>query len=135
MLLHDDSHTDDPGEPVAGALERLDPAARALLGLSARRGMSVDEIAEVTDNHPDDVAAWLRDGVREVAVDAGVEGERPLTRTFHRLRQLDDEAWSAGDSPPEPAAGVPAEAPAGRWAPTGIYAALLAAIALIIPLN
>src|SRR3954447_20423172 len=110
MLLHDDSHTDDPGEPVAGALERLDPAARALLGLSARRGMSVDEIAEVTDNHPDEVAAWLRDGVRDVAVAAGCEGERRLTRTSPRLRQLDDDAWSSADTPPEPPAGAPAEA-------------------------
>src|SRR3954453_21646213 len=129
MLLHDDSHADRSDQPVADALERLDPAARAVLGLSARRGMSVDEIAEVTGNHPDDVAAWLRDGVREVAVEAGVEGEQPLTRTFHILPQLDDEAWSPGDTSPEPPAG------ARRWAPTAIYAALLAAIALIVPLH
>src|SRR3954451_24574386 len=136
MLLHDDSHADRSGEPVADALERLDPAARALLGLSARRGMSVDEIAEVTDNHPDDVAAWLRDGIREVAIDAGVEGDQPLTRTFHRLRQLDDEAWSPDETPSEPLAdSAAADAPGRRLRPTAVYTALLAAIALIVPLN
>src|SRR5215208_5466168 len=136
MLLHDDFHTYGPDEPVADALERLDPAARALLGLSARRGMSVDEIAEVTDNDPADVAAWLRDGVREVAIDAGVEGDRPLTRTFHRLRELDEQAWLADDTPlPEEQIEPPIDhrpqAPARRWIPLAIYSALLAAIALL----
>src|SRR5215217_3116780 len=147
MLLQDETtRTNGSRDRVAAALGRLDPAARALLALSAHRGMSVGEIAEAMNTDPDVVAGWLRDAVREVAVDAGTNSGRPLTTAYGHLRELEESAWRPGQAPaPAQMQDDLAETRGAdehrrderprRWAPAAIYAVLLAAIALLVPLN
>src|SRR5829696_8901102 len=99
LKIVDDSFT--------SALTRLDPASRALLDLSLRRGMRTEEIAEVLGADPDGVAASRDEALRRVARDVGL-GEDNLDEVRAQLAELPAEQWLGGTggsaARPEPAA-------------------------------
>src|SRR5829696_7290114 len=108
LKIVDDSFT--------SALSRLDPASRALLDLSLRRGMRTEEIAEVLGADPDGVAASRDEALRRVARDVGL-GEDNLDEVRARLAELPAEQWLGGAATrPEPTT-AEEEAPAAEEEP------------------
>jgi hypothetical protein len=86
-------------DSFTSALSRLDPASRALLDLSLRRGMRTEEIAEVLGADPDSVAASRDEALRRVAVDVGL-GEENLDEVRAQLAELPAEEWLGGTAAP-----------------------------------
>ena len=95
---------------IVAAVARLDPESRALVELSARRGMSPDDIAAVLDVEPDEVLRRLEDAVAQVADDLEAES----AEVQERLAELDEADWRGetaaaeveadeADEPEEPA--------------------------------
>jgi hypothetical protein len=82
-----------PTDSFTDALERLDPASRALLDLSLRRGMRTEEIAEVLGADPDSVAASRDEALRRVAEDVGMPGHHQVDEVRARLAELPADDW------------------------------------------
>src|SRR5918993_5056021 len=78
------------------ALSRLDPASRALLDLSLRRGMRTEEIAEVLGADADTVTDSRDEALRRVAADVGMSEDEVRAR----LAELPAEQWSGGAAAP-----------------------------------
>jgi hypothetical protein len=128
------------------ALERLDPASRALLDLSLRRGMRTEEIADVLGADPESVEASRDEALRRIASDVGMHDDD----VRDRLAEMPPEEWIGGngnghgngngavldadaDAETEPQA-VPAEPPATAEEPrkrTRILPLLLGLLLLI----
>src|SRR4051794_39267388 len=109
-------------DSFSDALGQLDPASRALLDLSLRRGMRPEEIAEMLGAETETVARNRDDALRRVAADVGMERYDQLDEVRALLAELPAEEWlgaapardgdAAGAAParvPE-AVGEPAEA-------------------------
>ena len=60
---------------IASALAELDPARRALLDLSLRRGQSDSELAELAGAEPAEIARWRDEALEQIASDAGLDGD------------------------------------------------------------
>ena len=87
-------------DSFTSALERLDPASRALLDLSLRRGMRTEEIAEILGAEPGSVAASRDEALRKVAADVGMDAsEQHLDEVRTRLAELPAEQWLGGAAP------------------------------------
>ncbi|MEA2449197.1 MAG: hypothetical protein QOG63_1129 [Thermoleophilaceae bacterium] len=84
-----------PPDSFTSALGELDPASRALLDLSLRRGMRTEEIAEVLGAEPWNVAMSRDAALRRVAVSVGMEGDENLDAVRARLAELPAEDWLA----------------------------------------
>jgi hypothetical protein len=104
-----------PGDPVrldrlAESVRRLDPATRALLDLSVRRGVRDDAMAPILHTDPFHLAWRRARALEQLASEAG-EGDRPapLGEVRMALEALPREAWGL------PGAGPPA-LPAPRGA-------------------
>ena len=95
------------------ALDRLDPADRALLDLSLRRGMRTEEIADVLGAEPESVEASRDEALRRIASDVGMSGDDDLDEVRNRLAQLPPSDWLGNGS----AAGAGGEAEAEAEAP------------------
>ena len=81
-------------DSFTAALSRLDPASRALLDLSLRRGMRTEEIAELLGADPDSVAASRDEALRRVADDVGMnDTEQHLDEVRTRLAELPAAEW------------------------------------------
>jgi hypothetical protein len=128
-----------PGDPVrldrlAESVRRLDPATRALLDLSVRRGVRDDAMAPILHTDPFHLAWRRARALEQLASEAG-EGDRPapLGEVRMALEALPREAWGLpGAGPPalpaprdDNAAGprperepVPVPEPAARAEPT-----------------
>src|SRR3954451_14550536 len=74
------------------ALERLDPASRALLDLSLRRGMRTEEIADVLGAEPESVEASRDEALQRIASDVGMN---ELDEVRARLAELPADEWIA----------------------------------------
>jgi hypothetical protein len=85
-----------PTESFADALRRLDPASRALLDLSLRRGMRPEEIAEVLGADPDTVVSSRDHALEHVASELGLEPGDSLDELRARLAELPGEYWTGG---------------------------------------
>src|SRR3954454_4171872 len=106
------------------ALEGLDPASRALLDLSLRRGMRAEEIADVLGAEPDSVALSRDEALRNVAAAVGMGRDEQLDEVRAHLAELPADEWhgprnganGAGGNGSTAAAAEPepAEAPRGR---------------------
>src|SRR3954469_11926836 len=79
-----------PTDSFTSALERLDPASRALLDLSLRRGMRTEEIAEVLGAEPESVEASRDEALERIAGDVGIE---ELDTVRARLAELPADQW------------------------------------------
>jgi hypothetical protein len=106
-----------PTDSFTSALERLDPASRALLDLSLRRGMRTEEIADVLGADTESVEASRDDALRRIASEVGM----PDDDVRDRLAEMPDDEWRGNGSTataeepepepePEPAAEPPAAA-------------------------
>jgi hypothetical protein len=82
-----------PTDSFNDALERLDPASRALLDLSLRRGMRTEEIAELLGADPDSVAETRDEALRTVASEVGMGDEQQLDDVRARLAELPADQW------------------------------------------
>src|SRR3954465_4821912 len=117
-----------PLDRLASCVQRLDPATRALLDLSVRRGVRDDQMAPILRTDPFHLAWRRARALEKIASDVGNgKGPAPLGEVRMALEALPREAWGlpAAGPPalpaPEPAATsaalVPASAaPAGRLA-------------------
>src|SRR3954471_10051379 len=107
-----------PTDSFTSALERLDPASRALLDLSLRRGMRTEEIAEVLGADPVSVEASRDEALRRIADEVGMQDDD----VRDRLAEMPAEEWNGNGSAgtvdadadaepePEPAAEPPVAA-------------------------
>src|SRR4051794_3886997 len=122
-----------PLDRLATCVQRLDPATRALLDLSVRRGVRDDQMAPILRTDPFHLAWRRARALEKIAGELG-EGERaaPLGEVRMALEALPREAWGlpAAGAPalpaPEPAKGaelVPAAAVPGRLARLDAFAA------------
>src|SRR3954463_5444939 len=74
-----------PPDSFTSALGELDPASRALLDLSLRRGMRTEEIADMLGAEPWNVALSRDQALRRVAESVGMTGEEQLDEVRARL--------------------------------------------------
>lgn len=93
------------------AVDRLDPASRAMLEVSAVRELPDHEIAEVLGTDADEVARRRAEVVERLAEDLGVRGNGPAVR---RLRSRLPEALNP---PRRPSLGVLSATTAAPSAP------------------
>ena len=79
-----------PTDSFTSALERLDPASRALLDLSLRRGMRTEEIADVLGAEPESVEASRDEALRRIASEVGMQDDD----VRDRLAEMPADEWS-----------------------------------------
>jgi hypothetical protein len=118
---------------LAACVQRLDPATRALLDLSVRRGVRDDQMAPILRTDPFHLAWRRARALEKIASDMGNGGgPAPLGEVRMALEALPREAWGLprmgppalpAPSPAPGAALVPATpAPAGRLARLDAFA-------------
>jgi hypothetical protein len=83
-----------PTDSFTSALERLDPASRALLDLSLRRGMRTEEIAEILGADPQSVEDSRDEALRRIADDVGMHDDD----VRDRLAEMPAEEWNGNGS-------------------------------------
>jgi Anti-sigma-K factor rskA len=88
-----------PSESFADALRRLDPASRALLDLSLRRGMRPDEIADLLGADAQTVVSSRDHALEHVAADLGSEGQDQLDEVRARLAEMPADVWLGAPRP------------------------------------
>jgi hypothetical protein len=125
--LAQDSFTD--------ALGRLDPASRALLDLSLRRGMRPEQIGEMLGSDPASVVVAREQALGQLAAELGLEDPAEIDGVRARLAELPGEAWTPGTKVAEPdPQPEPEPEPERRRSRVPLLLALLAiaAIALVV---
>src|SRR5204863_3889625 len=88
-----------PMDSFTGALGRLDPASRALLDLSLRRGMKPEEIGELLGTGPDSVVAAREAALEQLATELDREDPSQLDEVRARLAELPADAWAGTERP------------------------------------
>src|SRR5438067_1237266 len=88
-----------PMDSFSAALGRLDPASRALLDLSLRRGMKPEEIGDLLGSDPDSVVAAREAALEQLATELDMEDPSQLDEIRTRLAELPAEAWTGGERP------------------------------------
>jgi hypothetical protein len=99
-----------PLERLARSVQQLDPATRALLDLSVRRGVRDDQMAPILRTDPFHLAWRRARALEKIARELG-EGDRaaPLGEVRMALEALPREAWGlAAPGPPALPASTPA---------------------------
>jgi hypothetical protein len=123
------------------ALEGLDPASRALLDLSLRRGMRTDEIADVLGAEPDSIALSRDEALRSVAAAVGMGRDEQLDDVRAHLAELPADQWHGprnganganGNGAAATAAAPPVEEPRGRSKLPLLLAGLAAAAVIAV---
>ena len=87
-------------DSFTAALSRLDPAKRALLDLSLRRGMLPGEIAGLLGLDADSVVAAREQALEQLAGELELDDRTQLDPLRARLAELPPEAWTPGLAPP-----------------------------------
>jgi Anti-sigma-K factor rskA len=82
-------------DSFTAALGRLDPASRALLDLSLRRGMKPEEIGELLGTDPESVVAAREAALGQLATELETEDPSQLDEVRTRLAELPADAWTA----------------------------------------
>src|SRR4051794_9237643 len=133
-----------PMDSFTAALGRLDPASRALLDLSLRRGMKPEEIGELLGTDADSVVAAREAALEQLATELEMADPSQLDEVRTRLAELPAEAWTgsaaaaAADRPKlKVVKDEPAEPPAERRRsrlPLLLVLLAIAAVALVIVL-
>jgi hypothetical protein len=86
LSLQEDSFT--------AALAQLDPASRALLDLSLRRGMRPEEIGDLLGTDPESVIVARESALEQLAAVLGTEEALELDDLRGRLATLPSDAWT-----------------------------------------
>src|SRR3954452_1054783 len=140
-----------PTDSFTPALARLDPANRALLDLSLRRGMRPEEIGDLLGTDPESVIVAREAALEQLGAELGLDEAPDLDELRARLTTLPGEAWTpaAGEEPeevpeeadrpqlqvvrdePEPAAAEP-EPSRGRRSRLPLMLTLLAVAAVVL---
>src|SRR4051794_41835266 len=81
-----------PMDSFTAALGRLDPASRALLDLSLRRGMKPEEIGDLLGTDPESVVAAREAALEQLATELDMEDASQLDEVRARLAELPAEA-------------------------------------------
>jgi hypothetical protein len=115
-----------PRDRIGAALVRLDPQSIALLELSARKGLSDEDIAEVLQIDPADVASRREEAVSRLAADLDV-AEEDRAELSQELPRLSVEDWHQTAQPP------PRSARRGGFVAAGLALAVgVAALVIVI---
>jgi hypothetical protein len=124
-------------DSFTAALARLDPASRALLDLSLRRGMKPEEIGDLLGTDSESVVVAREGALEQLATELDMDNVAELDQVRTRLAELPAEAWT-GAPGERPKLSVVKEKPAeptakGRRSRLPLLLALLAvaAVALI----
>src|SRR5947199_7818725 len=102
-----------PTESFASALRELDPASRALLDLSLRRGMRPDEIADMLGADETTVVSSRDHALDQLAADLAVPRDQ-LDDLRARLAELPPDEWTGVRAEPSNGAGAAAVAGPSR---------------------
>ncbi|MEA2457692.1 MAG: hypothetical protein QOC95_664, partial [Thermoleophilaceae bacterium] len=97
-----------PADSFSQALSELDPASRALLDLSLRRGMRPEEIGELLGTDPESVIVARENALEQLTELLGMDDVSELDGVRARLAELPSDAWT----PPAPS--DPVDAPAAE---------------------
>jgi hypothetical protein len=88
-----------PTDSFTVALARLDPASRALLDLSLRRGMRPEEISDLLATDPESVIVAREQALDHLAADLHIDREEQRDYLRARLAELPGEAWTPPKQP------------------------------------
>jgi hypothetical protein len=88
-------------DSFTAALSRLDPASRALLDLSLRRGMMPEEISDLLGTEPESVVVAREGALEQLAGELGMENVSQLDEVRTRLAELPAQAWTGEAAPAE----------------------------------
>lgn len=98
-------------DSFSSALGRLDPASRALLDLSLRRGMRPEEIGDLLGTDPESVIVAREQALEQLAARLGVEDLSQIDDLRARLAELPAGSWTPPppepDAPADPVEGTP----------------------------
>src|SRR4051794_16681009 len=83
-----------PQDSFTSALSRLDPASRALLDLSLRRGMRPEEIGELLGTDASSVEVAREGALEQLAHELSMDDVSELDDVRARLAELPPEAWT-----------------------------------------
>jgi hypothetical protein len=83
-----------PLDSFTAALGELDPASRALLDLSLRRGMRPEEIGDMLGTDPESVIVAREQALEQLASGLGLENVPELDGVRARLAELPADAWA-----------------------------------------
>jgi hypothetical protein len=83
-----------PKDSFTSALARLDPASRALLDLSLRRGMRPEEIGELLGTDPESVVVAREGALEQLAAELDMADVSELDDVRARLAELPADAWT-----------------------------------------
>src|SRR3954447_21454838 len=96
-----------PTDSFTPALARLDPANRALLDLSLRRGMRPEEIGDLLGTDPESVIVACEAALEQLGAELGLDEKPDLDDLRGRLATLPSEAWTGQAEAEEPEAERP----------------------------
>ncbi|MEA2423206.1 MAG: hypothetical protein QOF55_2305 [Thermoleophilaceae bacterium] len=105
-----------PKDSFTLSLARLDPANRALLDLSLRRGLRPEEISDLLGTDPESVIVAREAALEQLAAELGMADVAEIDQVRSYLSELPAEAWTGAPPPKlsvvkeEPPAVKPAEA-------------------------
>ena len=88
-----------PTDSFTSALAQLDPANRALLDLSLRRGMRPDEISELLGTDTASVIVAREQALGHLADELGLDDAAALDDMRARLAELPPESWTGPRAP------------------------------------
>jgi hypothetical protein len=81
-------------DSFTAALARLDPASRALLDLSLRRGMKPEEIGDLLGTDSESVVVAREAALEQLATELEMDDVSELDQVRTRLAELPAEAWT-----------------------------------------
>lgn len=88
-----------PTDSFTSALAQLDPANRALLDLSLRRGMRPEEISDLLGTDPESVMVAREQALEHLAEELGMDNVSELDDVRARLAELPPESWTGSRAP------------------------------------
>src|SRR3954451_3634218 len=88
-----------PMDSFTAALARLDPASRALLDLSLRRGMRPEEIGDLLGTDPESVVIARETALEQLAAELEMGDVSELDHVRTRLAELPADAWTGKAAP------------------------------------
>ena len=115
---------------VVAAMARLDPASRALLELSTRRGLSEEEIGDLLAMEPAEIRRRRQESVGRLGAELGV-GATHYYELQEELTRLGDAEWR-GEGPPRTSAREDRPRHRSTLVAIGVLLSIAAAVAVLV---